>query len=90
MQENKIVDASERIRDLVIQKNQEYGDGYPKIEAILKILYPNGIPVDHYKYLPKLERNIEKLCRIAGGSKSKDIPLDICGIWLNQVAEELD
>jgi hypothetical protein len=88
---NQVIEAAaNEIKNLVITKNEEYGDAYPKIAACLKALYPGSIPESDYVILPKLLRNIEKLARYSAGAKDPDIGMDICGIWLNQVVEDIE
>lgn len=79
--------AGTRVTTLATMKDREYGDAYPKIAAILRILYPDHIPEEQYDVIPKVVRNIEKLCRLSAGHRD-DVAVDICGIWLNQIAEE--
>jgi hypothetical protein len=88
---NQVIEAAaNEVKDLVMVKNEEYGDAYPKIEACLKVLYPGSIPESHYGILPKLVRNLEKLARYSAGANDPDIGMDICGIWLNQVVQDIE
>lgn len=77
------------VADLVYNKNWEYSDAYPKVAELLKILFPDGIKPELYPVLPKIERTLEKLCRYDGKNPGKDTALDLCGIWLNQVIEDM-
>lgn len=85
----KYIESLRELGLLVEEKNEKYGNAYPKITLILQVLYPQGIPTRDYDVLPKLERTIEKLCRVSAGHRD-DVAIDMCGIWLNQLAEELE
>lgn len=65
--------------DLVVEKQEAYGDSFGKSGQVLKQLYPNGIKVDQYDDMLTLVRIIDKLFRVAtkkdafGESPFKDI-----------------
>ena len=50
---------------LVSEKNQAYGDAYIKTTAMLKILYPDGIPVEKMDVVLPIARVLDKLCGLA-------------------------
>lgn len=50
---------------LVDEKNAAYGDSFTKAAEFLKILYPNGIPVDAYTDALCIVRIFDKLMRLA-------------------------
>ena len=53
------------IGDLVQEKNAAYGNSFGKVADFLKILWPNGIPVDSYTDALCTVRMFDKLMRIA-------------------------
>lgn len=57
------------IGELVEEKNKAYGDAVGKTEAILMVLYPNGIKPSQYGDLLLLVRDLDKTIRIACGDK---------------------
>ena len=65
--------------DLVHKKNIAYGDASGKTQAILKTLFPDGVPVESYKDMLLMIRCFDKFSRIAtnndefGESPWKDI-----------------
>lgn len=63
---------------LVAEKRDSYGDSLSKVEAILKILYPKGIPENQQKWSLLLIRILDKLCRISAGH-FKDSFADVAG-----------
>ena len=65
MSEEEYEDVGKRIGQLVDQKNKAYGDAFNKSKEILKILYPNGIPVEQYGDILAIVRIVDKLFRIA-------------------------
>lgn len=50
---------------LVDEKNAAYGDSFTKAAEFLKILYPNGIPVEAYTDALCIVRIFDKLMRLA-------------------------
>ena len=50
---------------IVSEKNKAYGDSYTKTTAMLKILYPDGIPVEKMDTALPIARVLDKLCRLA-------------------------
>lgn len=67
------------IGELVEEKQKAYGDSFGKSAEVLKLMYPDGIPVSKYENLLTLVRVLDKLFRIAtdkdafGESPWKDI-----------------
>jgi hypothetical protein len=67
------------IGKLVTQKQKAYGDSYGQSSEFLKLLWPDGVPVDCYSDLLCVVRIFDKLKRIAtdkdwsGESPYKDI-----------------
>jgi hypothetical protein len=64
---------------LVDEKNKAYGSSFHKAGEILRILYPNGVPVSKYQDMLFLVRVLDKMFRIAtskdafGENPAKDI-----------------
>ncbi len=76
---------SEELGLLAAEKNDSYGDAFQKINDILKVLYPNGIPVSQYFSVSLLIRMLDKVCRITGGKENvfnEDAWNDLCGYAL--------
>jgi len=58
-------DIGKEIGELVEEKQAAYGDSFSKAGGIVKILYPNGIPVEKLDDALVVVRVIDKLFRIA-------------------------
>lgn len=56
---------AEEIGKLVTEKNKAYGNSFAEAEQFLKILFPNGIPVESYSDMLCIVRIFDKLKRIA-------------------------
>ncbi len=54
---------------LLCKKNAQYGNSYVKVPAIMKIFYPEGIPIEAYKDATAMVRVLDKLCRRSVGNK---------------------
>lgn len=61
----KYTDLAEKIGKLVDDKNAAYGSSFDQAGDFLKLLYPNGIPVDSYTDMLCVVRIFDKLKRIA-------------------------
>ena len=61
----KYTDLAEKIGKLVDEKNAAYGSSFDQAGDFLKLLYPNGIPVDSYTDMLCVVRIFDKLKRIA-------------------------
>lgn len=68
--EQKYIDAASKIGNLVSKKQAAYGDSFGKSGAILRVLYPTGIPVEKFDDALTVVRVIDKLFRIATDSKA--------------------
>jgi len=65
------------------EKQQNYGDSFHKCPAVLKVLYPDGIPVDQYENVLWMARILDKLFRLAKGMPDAEDPIrDIAGYAL--------
>lgn len=53
-----------KLNDLLPKKNLAYGNSYVKVPSIMKVLYPNGIPLDKYDDALAIVRVMDKICRI--------------------------
>lgn len=70
---------------LLNDKAQYYGENTPKkIPALLLVLFPDGIPVAAYAFLPFLMRGLDKLARLANNFDGdiEDTIDDLAGIFL--------
>lgn len=62
---DRALEIASEIAALVIEKNAAYGDAFGKSAAFLRLLYPNGIPVESYHDVMSIVRVWDKLMRIA-------------------------
>ena len=87
---NKYKRIAVKIAHLVKKKNKAYGDSFIKTEKILKLLFPNGIPLDKYDNLLTIVRILDKLFRIATDEKAmqEDPYQDIAGYALLALAQK--
>lgn len=78
------------LSSLLVDKDKKYGDAYTKVEQIMEIIYPNGIPIGHYKYALTLVRMLDKVCRVANkvniDDDDEDPMRDIAGYALKFLA----
>jgi len=58
-------DVALKVAELVVKKQQAYGDSFGKAAEIFKVLYPDGIPVEAYQDALAVVRIVDKLFRIA-------------------------
>lgn len=78
-----------KIASLVEEKQKAYGNSFGKAKDFLKILYPEGIPVEKYNDMLTLVRIWDKIMRIAtnkdalGESPYSDI-MGYCLLALNE------
>ncbi|NBP56185.1 hypothetical protein EBU71_06570 [bacterium] len=61
----KYTDLAEKIGKLVDDKNKAYGSSFDQAGDFLKLLYPNGIPVDAYTDALCIVRIFDKLKRLS-------------------------
>jgi hypothetical protein len=57
--------AAEEIGKLVTEKNKAYGNSFEQAEQFLKLLFPDGIPVESYSDMLCIVRIFDKLKRVA-------------------------
>lgn len=62
---DKYKSIGEAIGSLVDEKNRAYGDSFNKAGDFLKLLYPDGVPVEQYSDMLGIVRVFDKLMRIA-------------------------
>lgn len=67
----KYKDLAEKIGELVDNKNKAYGSSFDQAGEFLKLLYPNGIPVEAYTDALCIVRIFDKLKRL---SNSGNLP----------------
>lgn len=81
MTDNKYEVLAAEIGRLVDEKNKAYGNSFAEAGEFLKILYPNGIPVEAYNDALTLTRIFDKLKRIATNNDpfGEDPFFDIAG-----------
>lgn len=80
--------AGRAVGELVARKQQAYGDSFSRSKRIMKVLYPNGIPVEQYQSTLTIIRIIDKLFRIATNDDpfQEDPWKDIAGYALLETA----
>jgi len=94
-EKNNYKQIAEEIADLVIEKQKAYGNSFGEAESFLRLLYPDGIPVEKYKDMLTLVRIWDKIKRIAtdkdalGESPYNDI-MGYCLLALNEIKQKGD
>jgi hypothetical protein len=80
-EQGKYEELAAEIGRLVDEKNKAYGNSFAEAGEFLKILYPNGIPVEAYNDALTLTRIFDKLKRIATNNDpfGEDPFFDIAG-----------
>lgn len=84
---------AESIAELTEKKNIAYGNSVKDAPKILKILYPDGVPVEKYNDMLTIVRILDKIKRIStdkdalGESPYKDIA-GYCLVQLNEKEKE--
>lgn len=70
-----------QIGDIVADKNAKYGSAYRSSADFLKVLFPNGIPVDRYQEVLLMVRMFDKMQRLATGcgGDTEDPWMDLAG-----------
>ncbi len=61
----KYEDLATRVGELVDEKNEKYGNSFDLAGEFLKLLWPNGCPVEQYDDLLAMTRIFDKMKRIA-------------------------
>jgi hypothetical protein len=67
-----------QLGEVVDRKNMRYGNSVERSADILRVLYPDGVPVWAYRDMLLVVRIIDKLGRIANGAR-QDSYTDIAG-----------
>lgn len=74
----KYFEFAEMLGALVEEKNEQYGDAINDTGSFLKLLFPDGIPVEYYNDIGVLVRVFDKMKRISNGH-TEDSWKDIAG-----------
>lgn len=76
--------VSDKIYQIVTDKNKKYGDSFNTVGDILRILYPEGVQPEQFDDLLTVTRILDKLSRIATNNlgDEEDPWTDICGYGL--------
>lgn len=69
---NPYFEAAMDIADIVVQKQKAYGDSFGRAGEVLKLLYPDGIPIDKFDDALAIVRIVDKLFRIANQKDAFD------------------
>ncbi len=56
---------AQEIADLVVQKQEAYGDSFGQAGLFLRLLYPTGVPVEKFDDMLTIVRIFDKLKRLA-------------------------
>lgn len=72
------------LADLITAKNKAYGNSFSKCAEFLKLLFPDGVPVEKYGQMLTLVRVFDKQMRVAHqqGAFGEDPWRDIAGYGL--------
>lgn len=90
--EARVIQSSDKIRDLVISKNRAYGDSINAGIGLIRGLYPNGVRPEQYEDFLVVVRVLDKLSRIArgDGTGGEDAWADLTGYGLLRMAQTID
>lgn len=82
-------DAAKMVANVLTEKNASYGDATTVTASIAKLLWSEGIPVSQLDEALVVIRMLDKLCRIAKGTKfaNEDAWLDLAGYALLVLAK---
>ena len=86
------VEVAKEIGELVTRKNKSYGDAHNKSAEFLRILFPDGVPVEQYNDMLTLVRIFDKQMRIATDKDALgESPFqDIAGYAILKCADQKD
>jgi len=91
MNEKSFIAIGHEIGELLCKKNAAYGNSFEESGKILKVLFPEGVPVEKYQDFLTITRVIDKLFRIATDKNafSEDPWRDVAGyailsLWSQQ------
>src|SRR3990167_4118844 len=74
---------------LLNEKQVNYGDSFAHCPEILRVLYPDGIPVTQYDNVLWMARIFDKFFRLATGAPDAEDPIrDIAGYALLRCVEK--
>lgn len=62
---NDYLNVAKEVAELVVKKQEAYGDSFGKAGAVMRELYPNGIKPYQYDDMLTIVRMVDKLFRIA-------------------------
>lgn len=90
LKNGEYIKTAKEIGELVTEKNRAYGDSHNKSAEFLKILFPNGVPVEQYNDMLTMVRVFDKQMRIATDKDALgESPWrDIMGYALLKVADQ--
>jgi hypothetical protein len=73
---------------MLVDKNESYGNSYAKVGELMKILFPNGVPIDRMQEALVITRVLDKLGRLANSPEAfGESPWrDIAGYAILQLA----
>jgi len=92
------VGAASEIGEMLVVKDAAYGSAFEKTKEILKILFPNGLPVKAFDDGLTIQRILDKICRLAVLStnpeenktdeRAEDAWKDIAGYSIKALCEQ--
>uniref|UniRef100_A0A6M3LKC2 Uncharacterized protein n=1 Tax=viral metagenome TaxID=1070528 RepID=A0A6M3LKC2_9ZZZZ len=62
---DRLTELAGSLVNLLMEKNEAYGDSFFQSGKVIKILYPNGVTTDQYDDLLVIVRLLDKLFRVA-------------------------
>ena len=85
---NRFLPIAADIASLVDEKDRQYGDSFGRVNDLMLILYPQGIPAEQYSDALFMVRVLDKLCRISTGKADPEDPdRDIIGYCLKRIVQ---
>lgn len=72
-------ELTNELGDLLEDKDQKYGSSTTVSGTMLRLLYPQGVPVSQYQNVTLLVRIFDKMKRIATGASDENSWQDIAG-----------
>lgn len=74
-----LTDLTKELGELLEDKDKKYGSSTTVSGTMLRLLYPEGVPVNQYQNVTLLVRIFDKMKRIATGASDENSWQDIAG-----------
>jgi hypothetical protein len=88
--EKAVLDETGDLGTLLVEKNRAYGDSVNKNGALIRNLFPEGIPPGRYEEFLIVVRMLDKIARICRGNNetfNEDAWKDLAGYAMLRVAQ---